>query len=488
MSRLKHIRPAISVTLLIGIVLFRVSAADAQILRSAEPTEPGAGTWRTWVLSSGNQFRLPPPPDAAATRTEAERLREVAATLDAETRDRIAWWDAASPSYRWNQIAVDEALRAGLNANVASRRLALLHTALADAMIAAWDSKHAYNRPRPTDVDPTLKAVVPVPASPSYPDEHTTAGVVAAAVLGSVFPERATEFTRLGEEAGRLRVLAGVAFPSDVAAGADLGRQVAAVALERAQRDRSSLPWTGSMPAEPGLWNGSNPVLPQAATWMPWLLASPDEFRPPAPPAYASPERAAEMAHLRSFQRTPKTSSDALFWEYAVGGLRNYQYWNNHLGRLLLESGHASNPPRAARAYALLNAGFYDAGIACWDAKYAYWTIRPFQFDREFRPVFTTPNHPSYPAAHACYSMTSAVVLGHLFPRDAAAMAALARDAGDSRVWAGIHYPSDVAAGQKLAEQVGGRVIERALADGAEGSEDKTGYSGATRRRSISAP
>lgn len=64
--------------------------------------------------------------------------------------------------------------------------------------------------------------------------------------------------------------------------------------------------------------------------------------------------------------------------------------------------------------------------------------------------------------------MTSALVLAHLFPRDAAALTALGRESGESRVWAGIHYPSDVAAGRRIAEQVAGRAIERARADGAE--------------------
>ncbi|MBC7801295.1 MAG: phosphatase PAP2 family protein [Gemmatimonadaceae bacterium] len=185
------------------------------------------------------------------------------------------------------------------------------------------------------------------------------------------------------------------------------------------------------------------------------------------PAAHDSPERAAEMAGLRAFPRTPKTNADAAFWEYAVGGGRNFQYWNAHLGRLLLEHGQAQDAPRVARAYALFHVGFADAGIACWDAKYAYWTIRPFQLDPAFKTVFPTPNHPSYPAAHACYSMTSALVLGGLFPRDAAAVLALGRESGDSRVWAGIHYPSDVAAGQDLARQVAGRVLDRARADGA---------------------
>ena len=80
------------------------------------------------------------------------------------------------------------------------------------------------------------------------------------------------------------------------------------------------------------------------------------------------------------------------------------------------------------------------------------------------RTTFTTPNHPSYPAAHACYSTASAVVLAHLFPSDVASLAAPARESGDSRVWAGIHFPSDVAAGQQLGRQVALRAIERARA------------------------
>ena len=458
----------IGAAMLMGATLVVAGAAGAQPFGAADRTEPGAGAWRTWVLSSGSQFRLAPPPDAAATRAEVDQLRAMAAARDSETRERIAWWAAVAPSYRWNQVALDEAMRAGLPANPASRHLALLHTALADAMVAAWDSKYAHDRPRPAAVDPALQTAIPTPPSPSYPDEHAAAGAAAAAVLGEVFPQRAAEFARLAEEAGRMRLLAGVAFPSDVAAGAELGRQVAAVALERGRGDRSGQPWVGRIPTGPGLWNGTNPVFPQAATWTPWLLASPDEFRPAAPAAYDSPERAAEMAELRAYQRTPATNAKALFWEVAVGGLRNYEYWNNQAGRLLLESGQSSNAPRAARAFALFNVAYYDAGIACWDAKYAYWTIRPFQLDPEFRTVFPTPNHPSYPAAHACYSMTAALMLAHLFPRDASAMMGLGQQSGASRVWAGIHYPSDVAAGQQIAERVSGRAIERALADGAE--------------------
>ena len=35
---------------------------------SSAQIEPKAGKWKTWVLTSGDQLRLPPPPDEAATR------------------------------------------------------------------------------------------------------------------------------------------------------------------------------------------------------------------------------------------------------------------------------------------------------------------------------------------------------------------------------------------------------------------------------------
>jgi len=456
------------IPLLAALGLAAVLGALPARAQPAAPASANAGSWRTWVLTSGSQFRLPPPPDAAATAAELAQLRGLVAQRDAATLARIGWWDAVAPAYRWNQIALEESLRAGLPANIAARRLALLHTALADAMVAAWDSKYAHNRARPASADPTLPVAAATPSNPSYPDEHAVAAATASAVLGAMFPQRAAAISQLAEEEGRTRLLAGVAFPSDVAAGTTLGRQVAAVALERGARDRSDLPWTGAIPATPGAWNGTNPILPQAATWLPWLMTSPSEFRPAPPPAPGSPERAAEMAQVRAFPRTPASNARALFWEVAVGGLRNYEYWNLHAGRLLLESGEGRDAPRAARAFALLNAGFHDAGVACWDAKYTYWTIRPFQLDPEFRTVFPTPNHPSYPAAHTCFSMTSALVLAHLFPGDTAALLALGRESGESRVWAGIHYPGDVVAGQQIAERVAGRAIERARADGAE--------------------
>jgi membrane-associated phospholipid phosphatase len=52
--------------------------------------------------------------------------------------------------------------------------------------------------------------------------------------------------------------------------------------------------------------------------------------------------------------------------------------------------------------------------------------------------------------------------MGHLFPGDAEALAALGERAAESRLWAGIHYRSDIVAGRQLALGVADKVIERA--------------------------
>ncbi|MEI4920555.1 hypothetical protein Q8G81_33890, partial [Klebsiella pneumoniae] len=87
-----------------------------------------------------------------------------------------------------------------------------------------------------------------------------------------------------------------------------LGRQVAARVIERGKVDGTDAKWTGTVPPGPGKWNGTNPILPQMMMWKPWVLASADEFRSPPPIAYDSPEKAAELAELKGFQRTPKTN------------------------------------------------------------------------------------------------------------------------------------------------------------------------------------
>jgi membrane-associated phospholipid phosphatase len=441
--RIVHIGCAAIFLLLSGVI-----AASAE---QAMAPDRDAGTWKTWVISSGKDFRVPPPPDRGATEKEAVEVAKLTAPRDQAALDQIAYWDTGAPSYRWSELATTEYM---------------MHLAIYDAMLAAWDSKYAYNKPHPSAVKTDLKTAVATPPSPSYPAEHAVAAGAASEVLAYLFPQRAQFFRDKAAEAARSRVIAGVSYPSDADAGLALGKKVAALVIERGKSDGTDAKWTGTVPNEPGKWNGTNPVLPTAATWKPWVLSSQSEFRPGPPPAYDSPEKKAELDEIKNFPRTPISNNKAAFWEHAAGGLRAYQYWNELLSKKSLEYRLAESPPRAARAFALPFVTMYDQGIACWDGKYAYWAPRPFMLDPDVKPIVTTPNHPSYPAAHACLSISVAKVAGYLFPRDAETLAALGDEAAESRIWAGIHYRSDIDAGRKLALAVADKVIARAKQDG----------------------
>ena len=428
--------------------------------------EPNAGTWKTWLLSSGSQLRLPPPPGGDVTQAEIKDLKTLAAQRDQATLDKISFWDIGSPAFRWNEIAVNECLKHSLNINRASRILALLNVAIYDATIAAWDTKYAYNRKRPSEANASLETAVPNPASPSYPSEHAVTAGAASAVLAYAFPDIASAILARADEAGQSRVLAGVQYPSDVAAGLELGRKVGALAVERGKADGSDAVWTGTIPVGPGYWTGTNPIEPMAGTWKTWVLDSGSQLRPGPPPAYNSPEKAAELTEIKTFPRTPRSNTVAFFWQYAVGGSNGYQYWYEQTTQKISQYRLDDNPPRAARAYALQNIALYESAIACFDAKYAYWATRPFQLDADVKTLFPTPNHPSYPAAHSSLSGATAAMMGYLFPSDAAHFKAMGEEAGESRIWAGIHYRSDNTVGLTLGRAVTAKVVERAQGDG----------------------
>lgn len=425
--------------------------------------EPGAGKWQTWVLKSGSELRPDAPPDQAATRKELAELQSLVAQRDAKALDQIAYWDAGSPNYRWLEIAF--AAEGDLNPPRTLRLNALLNVAIYDAMVAAWDAKYTYNRPRPGDVDPKLTTVIATPHSPAYPSEQAVAAGAASAILAYILPDQAEVFAAKAAEAGRSRLLAGVNYPSDVQAGLALGRAVAAKVIARAKSDGSDVKWTGSVPTEKGKWNGKNPAEPLMGSWKTWVLKSGNQFRPPAPPAYDSAQKQTELNEIETFTRTWMTNQKALYWQTDEGAIGS---WYNIASQRIFEHHLDTNAPQAARIYALLGVTHYDALVACYDAKYTYWAMRPFMADKNVVTLFPTPNHPSYPAAHGCMSGAIAATIGGLFPAEAQAIHDRADEAGMSRLWAGIHFRSDIEAGLKLGRSVAQAVLEHAKHDGAQ--------------------
>lgn len=446
----------------------KVSAIPRRCLFSSQTSvEPNAGSWKTWVLESPRQISIDAPPYSPDDVAELRRLE--LARNDA-IRDQALYWNSGGPSYRWNEITLNEITRSGLNNVRYSRVMALVNIALYDSIIAAWDAKYLHKRPRPSECNPAISTIFETPGSPSYPSAYAVAAGAASTVLAYLFPESAQNLTSLAEQAAESRLHAGVNYRSDITAGLALGRAVGALVVDRARNDGSSTVFTGTIPTGACNWKGTTPLEPAAGTWRTWVLSSASELRPPPPPPCDSAAFQQEVSEVRNFPRpipataaTLATTRAAYFWQLVVPRL-----WNEVLGPKIFEYKLDANPPRAARAYALMHIAAYDSTIACWDAKYAYWFIRPSQFDPTIVPLFTVPSHPSYPSAHSIYDGSYAEVLSYLFPRDESTFRARALEAGNSRVWAGIHYPMDVRAGLALSRDVGKRVIELAKGDGSQ--------------------
>jgi len=437
------------------------------------PIEPNAGLWRTWVISSGRDYRVPPPPGSAETQAELRALASLINHNDAQAQQQIAFWDAGSPAYRWIDLLNARTL-AGIPTATNGRTGVYTYVALAmhDATIATWESKYAYNRQRPSERDQRLPTALPVPNSPSYPSEHAAAAQAAASVLAYFLPAEAQSFQSMAEQAGWSRVLAGLQYPSDYYAGLALGQKVAEQVIAKAKADGSDAVWAGSVPIGPCKWIGTNPGNVTGANFVPLLLTSPSEFRPAPPPACDSPQVVAETAIVHNFPRavpgTPAifaTNYKAVYWQ-SPEGLNTWPY--RYADKWMFEDRLDQNPPRAARVYALIGAVQFDAFIASQDGKFTYWYIRPPQLDPAIVPLFPVPNFPSYPSNHSTFSTAKTEMLAYLFPAHADFIRAVGKEAGDSRIWAGIHYPMDNAAGVQLGKSVAQVFITWAQSDGSQ--------------------
>jgi membrane-associated phospholipid phosphatase len=430
--------------------------------------EPHAGTWKTWAISSGKDYRVPPPPDAAATARELQWLHNYVAESDPSIAPEIKFWDAGSPAYRWIDLITTRYLQGRPVTAYPHRVYAYVAMAMYDATVATWDSKYAYNRPRPSVADPTLQTALPTPQSPSYPSEHAATAAAAAGVLSYFFPDEATTFQHTAEEAARSRLYAGLQYPSDYSAGLDLGRQVAARVIAIAQADGSDAVWAGTVPTGKCMWLGTNPGNVTAANWKPLLLSAPNEFRPVPPPACDSAEMVAQVAAVRNFPRSPAafaTNYKAFYWQ-SPEGLQTWPYV--YANKWMAEDKLDQNPPRAARVYALVALSFFDSFIASQDGKFTYWYIRPNQLDPAIVPLFPVPHFPSYPSNHSTFSATRSEMLAYLFPLHADSIRAVGKEAGNSRIWAGIHYQIDNESGGQLGRSVAQKFITWANSDGSQ--------------------
>lgn len=249
-----------------------------------------------------------------------------------------------------------------------------------------------------------------------------------------------------------------------------------ALVLSRPKRPTTTLPAVNIAGAAEPYW----------AEHRPFVLSRWDECPMPAPPAYATADtaalyrEAAEVARVRK-ALTPEQRTIALYWADNPGESGTpVGHWNSIATQMF--SQRKLDAPDAARILTLAAAAQADAFIAAWGYKYHYNLLRPRTYirahiDSAWEPLIPSPPFPEYPSAHSTQSMAAAEVLtsllGDLAFDDSTSMSighavrrfpsfrAAALEAGMSRIYGGIHFPSGNLAGRAVGECIGKRVVER---------------------------
>jgi membrane-associated phospholipid phosphatase len=342
--------------------------------------------------------------------------------------DAVKFWEVTA-STTWNGRAIAlVGQRPPANAQAAvSRMLTYLSLAQYRAVLAAEDSKNGSTHPS-------------VPAA---------VGAASAAVLGAFFPLDVT-----GIEAQLDADLAALGWPGadqqDAASGEAIGRAVGSAVLALAGSDNYLVVSPGVPPVGPGFWvSSAAPIVRSLHGTRPFFLTSRDQLRPPPPPAFGSAAYLAALAEVRAISdsRTPAQLATAQFWNLAVAPFTAGA--ENLIADDLIREHHRTER-EAARILAYANAAAFDAQIACFDAKFTYWFIRPSQADPLITLPIGLPNHPSYPSAHACITAAIMTVLTDAFPSERARLEGIIEEAGLSRVYGGIHYRFDIEQGRAI--------------------------------------
>jgi hypothetical protein len=236
------------------------------------------------------------------------------------------------------------------------------------------------------------------------------------------------------------------------------------------------------------------PVVPHWPGRKPWLMASPDQFRPGPPPDLGSTLWARNYNEVKtvgarnSTERTAEQSDIARFWEGA-GPVMYFPIARS------VANGPGRDVTRNARLFAVAAQAMDDAAIAVYDAKYHYGFWRPItairngdtdgndatQRDASWLPLIDTPMHPEYPAAHCI----TAAALGAVLQADIGAgptpvltgtsptapavvrswtrIEDFVREVENARIYGGIHYRISTEIGSAMGKKIGELAAEKQL-------------------------
>jgi acid phosphatase (class A) len=203
--------------MLLPLVLALAGALPAQtpapaMAPAATPLAPPHFTQAS-AFDFGKLLPPPPAPDSIASRGELEVLLQVQA---ARTPEQVAWAkivdtetvfglaDVLGPWFRKEDLPATEAFFKDFTDDVRMMDRA---------------AKAPFLRPRPHTVDPAVQPCVRLPTSTSYPSGTVLQAYAWAELFAEIFPEKRDALFARARRAAWGRVLGGVHYPSDLAAG-----------------------------------------------------------------------------------------------------------------------------------------------------------------------------------------------------------------------------------------------------------------------------
>lgn len=378
--------------------------------------------------------------------------------------------------FDWNNVALNTIRQSNTSPPVASRALAMMHSAMFDAV---------------NSVDLTCQAYHSNQSAAPGSSAEAAAAQAARDVLASIYPTQTSVFN-----AALANSLASVSDGASKTNGVVLGHAVANDIVQWRANDGSSnvVPYTPS--TDPGKWRPTPPafqpaLLPGWGKVTTFAMTQGSQFRGSGPPPLSSAAYAADfnetksLGALNSVTRTADQTQIALFWSDGGGTATPPGHWNEIAQVVATQKGNTL--AQNARLFALLNISMADAAICAWDDKYAYNAWRPITAiqladpsvnpdtlpDINWKPLLATPPFPEYMSGHSTFSGAAAETLAQFYGTDNIAFtigsdgmpgslrgfdsfSQAADEAGRSRIYGGIHFEfsdqSAIACGRQISD------------------------------------
>jgi len=246
--------------------------------------------------------------------------------------------------------------------------------------------------------------------------------------------------------------------------------------------DRPKAPSVKTIPAA----NNAGITEPYWGYNRPFALKGWNDCPAPMPPTYSKKPgtqlyEEARQVHDIGKSLTPDQKETALYWADNSGETATPAgHWLS-IGSQMIEQRKLS-APEAAWLMAVTGTALADAFVSAWAYKFRLNLIRPRTFIRQtmdstWEPAIPTPPFPEYLSGHSTVSAAAAgmlttllgptpfndstnISIGHAARRFDSFNAA-AVEAGMSRIYGGIHFPSGNIEGRHLGECIAKRITDR---------------------------